>query len=73
VRRTSNQTDSDVTFPYRAIKGKSQKRIENYGSLIDFLSQISKLFYFNLLDLADFLMHHQFPVSFFEVATLGVR
>jgi len=62
-----------VTFPYRAIKGKSQKRIENYGSLIDFLSQISKLFYFNLLDLADFLMHHQFPVSFFEVATLGVR
>jgi len=30
----------------------------NYGCLIDFLSQISKLSYFNLLDLADFLMHH---------------
>jgi len=26
--------------------------------LIDFLSQISKQSYFNLLDLADFLMHH---------------
>jgi len=25
--------------------------------LIDFLSQISKLSYFNLFDLADFLMH----------------
>jgi len=30
----------------------------NYGRLIDFLSQISKLSYFNLLDLADVLMHH---------------
>jgi len=30
----------------------------NYACLIDFLSQISKLSYFNLLDLADFLMHH---------------
>jgi len=29
----------------------------NFGCLIDFLSQISKLSYFNLLDLADFMMH----------------
>jgi len=27
---------------------------DNYGRLIDFRGQISKLFYFNLLDLADF-------------------
>jgi len=26
--------------------------------LIDFLSQISKLSYFNVLGLADFMMHH---------------
>jgi len=31
---------------------------DNYGRLIDFLSQISKLFYFNMNDLADFIMHH---------------
>jgi len=37
------------------------------------LSQISKRTCFNLLGLADFLMHHSFPVSFFNVATLGVR
>jgi len=30
---------------------------DNYGRLIDFLSQIKKLSCFNLLDLADFLMH----------------
>jgi len=30
----------------------------NYGRLIDFLSQISKLSNFNMLDLADFMMHH---------------
>jgi len=41
----------------RAIMGKSQKRIDNYGRLIDFLSQISKMPYFSLLNLADFLMH----------------
>jgi len=29
----------------------------NYERLIDFLSQISKLSYFNLLDLADFMMY----------------
>jgi len=27
------------------------------GRLIDFLNQISKLSYFNMIDLADFLMH----------------
>jgi len=31
---------------------------DNYGGLIDFLIQILKPSYFNLLDLADFLMHH---------------
>ena len=31
---------------------------DNYGRLIDFLSQISKLSNFNMLDLADFMMHH---------------
>jgi len=30
---------------------------DNYGRLIDFLKQISKLSYFNLLDLADFMMY----------------
>jgi len=30
---------------------------DNYGRLIDFLSQISKLSYFNVLDLADFMMY----------------
>jgi len=56
------------------MKGKSKRRTESYcRRLINFLSQISKLSYLSLLDLADFLMHHQFPVSFFDVATLGVR
>jgi len=31
---------------------------ENYGPLIDFLSQLSKLSYFNVLDLAHFIMFH---------------
>jgi len=38
---------------------------DNYERLIDFLSQISKLSNFNALDLADFMMHHWLPVSFF--------
>jgi len=38
---------------------------DNHGRIIDFLSQISKRSYFNLLDLADFLMHHySFPFRF---------
>jgi len=37
---------------------------DNYERLIDFLSQISKLYFFNVLDLADFMMHHWLPVSF---------
>jgi len=45
----------------------------NYGRLIDFLSQISKLSYVYLLHLADFLMHHWFPVFIFDVTTVGVR
>jgi len=43
---------------------------DNYEGLIDFLSQISKLFNFNVLDLADFMMHHWFPVCFFVVIQL---
>jgi len=31
---------------------------DDYGRLVDFLSQISKQSYFNVLDLADFMMHH---------------
>jgi len=31
---------------------------DNYGRLIDFVSHISKLSYFNVHDLADFMMHH---------------
>jgi len=31
---------------------------DNYGRLVDSLSQMSKLFYFNVLDLADFMMYH---------------
>jgi len=31
---------------------------DNYERLIDFLNQISKLSNFNVLDLADFMMHH---------------
>jgi len=31
---------------------------DNYGRLMDFPSQISKLSHFNVLDLADFMMHH---------------
>jgi len=38
---------------------------DNYGPLIDFLSQTSQLFYLNVLGLADFMMYHWFPVSFF--------
>jgi len=32
--------------------------VDSYGRFIDFLIQISKLSYFNVLDLADFMMHH---------------
>jgi len=31
---------------------------DNYGRLIDFLSQISKLSYFNVFVLVDFTMQH---------------
>jgi len=41
--------------------------------LVDFLSHISKPPHFKLVGLADFVMHYYFPVSFFDVATLGVR
>jgi len=44
-----------------------------YGRLINLQGQISKLSYFNLLDLPAFLMHLVFPVSFFDVAILDVR
>jgi len=38
---------------------------DNYKRLIDFLSQISKLSNFNVLDLADIMRHHWFPDSIF--------
>jgi len=45
---------------------------DNYERLIDFLSHISKLSNFNVLDLADdFIMHHWFPVSFFCADTVA--
>jgi len=52
--------DSDLTFSRSCDQGEITKKgfKEYYRCLIDFLSQISKLFYFSLLDLADFLMHH---------------
>jgi len=55
VRRTPHQTDSDVTFQIVQSAENHRKRLkENSGCLIDFLSQISTLSYFNLLDLGDF-------------------
>jgi len=51
-----------------------KKGLKNiYGRFIDLQGQISKLSYFNLLDLAAFLMHLLFPVSFLDVATVDVR
>jgi len=74
VWRTPNQTDSDVTFSRSCDQGKSQKDLKDvYGRLIDLQGQMPKLFYFNLLDLATFLIHPLFSVSLFDVATLGVR
>jgi len=44
--------------------GWVQLREGNYGRLIDFLSQISKLSNFNLPDFADFMMITSFPFPF---------
>ena len=44
---------------------------DNYERLIDFLSQTSKLYNFSVLDLADCMMHHWFPVSFFCANTVA--
>jgi len=39
--------------------GSNHINTENsYGRLIDFLSQISKLYHFSVLDLVDFVMYH---------------
>jgi len=47
-----------VFFRVFFLVGSNYINPENdYGCLIDFLSQISELFYFNLLDLANFMMH----------------
>jgi len=63
VRRTPNYTDRYVTFSRSCDQGKIPKLIQRYYRCsIDFLSQISKLSYFNVLDLSDFLMHHHLPV-----------
>jgi len=45
-------SNTNVLYP------DSQSVKDNYGRLIDFLSKISKLSYFYLLDVADFLMYH---------------
>ena len=51
MRRTPNQTDSDVTCSRSCDQGKITKQDWKInGRLIDFLSQISKLSHFNLLD-----------------------
>jgi len=47
-----------LLFPDLAIKENHKGLKENYGRLTDLLSKISKLSYINLLDFADFLMHH---------------
>jgi len=48
-----------VAMAQSSYQGKSHKRLKNnYSRLIDFLSHISKLFYFTLLGLPDFFMHH---------------
>jgi len=44
---------------------------DNYERLIHFLSHISKLSNFNVLDLVDFMMHHWLPVSFFCADTVA--
>ena len=38
---------------------------DNYERFIDFLSQISKLSNFNVLDFADFMIRHWGPISIF--------
>ena len=55
VRHTPSQTDRGVPFSRLCDQGKITKSFQgSYGRLIDFLSQISKLSHFNLLDLAAF-------------------
>ena len=56
LRRPPNQTDCDVTFSRSRDQWKITKKWskDNYERLINLLTQISKLSYFNLFDLADF-------------------
>ena len=51
-----------MTLRRSSYQGKITKKglKQNYGLLLHFLIQISKWSYFNLLGLADFLMHHWF-------------
>jgi len=59
VRRTPSQIGGDVPFLHRTIKQNHKKVLKIIVDVyIDFLSQISKLSHFSLLDLADFFMHH---------------
>jgi len=54
-----NPTDGDVIFQIlRSMENHKRRVKDNYTHITDFLSQFSKLSYFNVLDLADFLMHH---------------
>ena len=75
VRRTPNQTDSDVTLPRSSYQGKITEKDwrTDCKRWIEYPSQISKLSYFNLLGLAAFWYIIGFPFRFFDVATLTVR
>ena len=46
---------------------------DDYGVLVDFLSQISKLSKFNMLHLADFVMHFPFRFCANTVAHLFLQ
>jgi len=66
AQRTHNQIDSDANFfqIVRWSENHTKGLKDKYERLIDFLTQISKPSYFNLLDLADVLMNHYFPFCF---------
>jgi len=59
-------------FPEHVIKEVTYKSLEISMEIIDFLSQISKLFHFNLLDLAVFYIHLFDSGLVFDLATLDV-
>jgi len=48
----------EKTGVFRLVRSNYMNSEDNYERLVDSLRQISKLSYFNVLDLADFMMHH---------------